>query len=187
MLSTVINNINWVDITLLILLLRISYIAVKNGFPQELFKLLGTIAAVFFSMHYYLFLAGFIRSRLGVESTAWGSLEMAVFIALIILSQLVFAVIGKIFSKALRVEALPALNKWGGFILGLARGVLVGSLLIFVLLLSGAGFLNKSVKDSYSGRYIAGVAPAVYSSLWQGFFSKFFSGDKFNDTVLQAQ
>lgn len=187
MFSDIIKNINWVDIALLILLLRICYIAVKNGFPREVFKLFGTIAAVFFSLHYYVSLSGFIRSRLGLEDKALQSLDFFVFIILVVFCQLFFVILGKIFSKALKVEALPTLNKWGGFILGLARGLLVGSLLMFILLLSGAGFLNKGVKESYSGKYIVGIAPAVYSSLWHGLLSKFFTGDKFNDTVLQVQ
>ncbi|MFH0762767.1 MAG: CvpA family protein [Candidatus Omnitrophota bacterium] len=189
MFSSIITNINWVDICLAILLLRICYIAVKNGFPQEVFKIFGVIAAVFLSMHYYLFLSELIRDRLGLglESTALRSLEFFVFLTLVILSQFFFVILRKIFSKALKVEVLPTLNKWGGFILGVARGLLLGSLLMFIMLLSGADFLNKGVKESYSGKYIVGVAPAVYCSLWQGFLSKLFTGDKLNDSVLEVQ
>lgn len=87
----------------------------------------------------------------------------------------------------MRVEIAPALNKWGSFVFGLARALLTASLLIFILLLSGAGNLDKGVRESYSAKYIAGIAPAVYSSLWQGIFSKFFSAEKFNDNALAAQ
>ena len=149
MFSSIIENINWVDICLAILLLRICYIAVKNGFPQEVFKIFGTIAAVFISLHYYLSLSAFIRSRLGLENGALQSLDFFVFVTLVIFAQLFFVILRKIFSGALKVEALPALNKWGGFILGLARGLLLGSLLIFMLLLSGTGFFNRGVRDSY--------------------------------------
>lgn len=187
MFSAIIKNSNWVDICFAILLLRICYIAVKNGLPQEVFKLSGTIAAVFFSLHYYVSLSGFIRSRLGVESNALQSLDFLVFITLVILCQLFFVILRNIFYKALKVEALPTLNKWGGFILGFTRGLLTGSLLMFILLLSGVGFLKNGVKESYSGKYIVGIAPAVYSSLWQGVLSKFLTGEQFNDTVLKVQ
>lgn len=187
MYSSIIENINWFDICFAILLLRICYIAVKNGFPQEVFKIFGTIAAVFFSLQYYVSLSAFIRGRVGLESNALQSLDFFVFVILVILSHMFFVILRKIFSKALKVEALPTLNKWGGFILGLARGLLLGSLLMFILLLSGVGFLNRGAKESYSGKYIVGIAPAVYSSLWHGLFSKFFTGEKFNDNVLQVQ
>ncbi len=187
MISSIIKYINWVDICLVILLFRICYIAVKNGFPQEVFKIFGVVAAVYFPMHYYTVLAGAIRGVFGLQGNALGSLEFFIFVTLVVLIYLVFVVLQKLFSKALKVEALPTLNKWGGFILGLTRTLLLASLLMFILLLSGSGFFDKGVKESYSGKYVAGIAPAVYSSLWHGIFSKFFAGEKFNDNVLEVQ
>ena len=187
MFSSIIKSINWVDICVIILLLRICYIALKNGFVHEIFKVFATVTALYFSLHYYSVLAGGIRSRLNLNTQALVSLDFFIFITLVILVYLVFFFLRKIFSKALKIEIIPALNKWGSFIFGLARALLLASLLMFMLLLSGVGFLNRGVQESYCARYIAGIAPAVYSSLWHGIFSKFFSGEKFNDNTLEAQ
>lgn len=68
MFSSIIKAINWVDVCLLILLLRICYIALKNGFVHEVFKLLATVAALYISLHYYNVLADVVRSRLNLKS-----------------------------------------------------------------------------------------------------------------------
>lgn len=187
MFSSIIKSTNWVDACIVILLFRICYIAVKNGFPHEVFKIFGTVTASYFSLHYYTILSSAIRSRLNLKSNTWQSLDFFIFVTIFILIYLLFVLLRKIFSKALKVEVPPTLNKWGGFILGLARTLLLASLLIFMLLLSDITSFNKGAKGSYSGKYIVGIAPAVYSSLWHGIFSKFFSAEKFNDNVLQVQ
>ena len=56
MIVEIIKQFNWVDIFVIILSVRVLYIAVKNGLPVELFKLLGTIAAIYLSLHYYTIL-----------------------------------------------------------------------------------------------------------------------------------
>jgi len=85
------------------------------------------------------------------------------------------------------MEAVPQLNKWGGFVLGIARCILVVGLLIFILIIPNVGYLNKSVKNSYSGKYFLKVAPNVYSGLWYNLISKFMPKEKFNKSVLEIQ
>jgi len=132
-------------------------------------------------------LADVIRSGLNAKNDSLVPLDFVIFIALVILVFVIFFFLRRLFAKAMKIEIVPVLNKWGGFIFGLARTLLVASLLMFTLLLSGIGFLENGVKESYCARYIAGIAPSVYSSLWYGISSKFFTGEKFNDNVLQSQ
>lgn len=187
MFSSIIKAINWVDICVLVLLFRIVYIAFKNGVVHEIFKVFCTVAALYISLHYYKALAAGLRGLLKLRDDAFVSLDFFIFLALVILIFVVFFFLRKIFSKALKVEIVPTINKWGSFIFGLARTLLAASLLMFMLVLSGVDFLSNGVQQSYSAKYIAGIAPAVYSSLWNGIFSKFFSGEKINDNVLEAQ
>jgi hypothetical protein len=85
------------------------------------------------------------------------------------------------------MEAVPALSKWGGFLLGLGRAVVAASLLVFLLFISSIGYISDSAKDSYISQRIFNVSVSTYAKLWNGFMNKFAAGEKFNRTVTQVQ
>ena len=60
MLIHLIKSINWIDVALACLFLRVIFIGVTNGFIAEFFKSLGVVTAVFFSLHYYSILAAWV-------------------------------------------------------------------------------------------------------------------------------
>lgn len=186
MLLGALKQFNWLDIFVVILLLRISYIAIKNGFSIELFKLLGTVLATYLSLHYYLIFADYIATRTGANNIPSAYLTSFVLVALAIAGYLVFALLRNIFYRFIQMDAVPNLNKWGGLLFGLSRGVLLVSLIIFILVISGSGYLKGSVSSSYSGKRLLKIAPSVYSGLWNNIASKFFSQEKFNQAVLDA-
>ena len=92
-----------------------------------------------------------------------------------------------IFLHLVKMEAVPTLSKWGGFILGLARGFLTVSLIIFALVISSVAYLNTSVKKSYSGPRLLNVTVNVYTGIWDNLMSKFMTKEKFNKTVTEVQ
>lgn len=175
-LLNTIRQFNWVDIFAVILLIRTGYIAIRNGLPVEFFKLLGTVAAIYTAMHYYLRLAGLIGGRF----------PFLFFIVLALFSYLVSVILRNLFYRFIKMEATPRLDRWGGFILGIIRGVFLISLLMFFFLILPGDYFKNSVKGSYSGRYLARIAPATYSKLWNGLFSKFMSQEKINQTINET-
>ena len=182
-----IKQFNWLDGLVVILLFRICYVGIKNGLPVEFFKLLGTILANYLSMHYYTPLSDFIRVRLGQEKTFFSLLDPLCFVVLAMLGYFIFVLLRNVFCRFIKTEATPNLNKWGGFILGIARAALLISLIIFVLVISAIGYLKKSVKDSYSAKYLVKIAPATYAVLWNNFTPKFMAAEKFNEAILGVQ
>lgn len=187
MLLNIIKQFNWVDILALILLFRIAYIAIKNGFSVELFKLCGTILAIYLSLHYYTVLSDWMRARGGTEKMPLEFLDFIVFLFLTIISCLVFVLLRSVFYRLIKLEAVPTLNKWGGLLLGAARGFLLVSLVVFMLAISSITYLKNSVKDAYSGKSLFKVSVGTYSWLWNTLTSKFMPGEKFNNTVLEVQ
>ena len=185
-LLDILKQFNWVDIFFVVLLIRICYVSVKNGFPAELFKLLGTLLAVYLSLHYYIDLSGYITSYTNAKNLSLEYLTVISFAALAILGYFVFALLGKIFSRFLKMEAAPKLNKWGGLILGMARSFLLMSLIIFIFLVSSNQYLMHSVNNSYSGKRLFKIAPAAYTWLWDSVMSKFRAQEKFNSAVLEV-
>lgn len=186
MLLEIFKQFNWVDILVVIILFRISYIAVKNGLPGELFKFLGVLSAIYLSLHYYTVLSDFFRNSLGVKSLPLEFLDFLSFIVLAILGYLVFVSLRSVCCRFIKMEATPKLNKGGGFILGIGRGFLVVGLIIFMLVISTIGYLKNSVNDSYLGKRLFKVAPATYSALWNNLMSKFMAKEKFNKTILEV-
>lgn len=185
-LLNIFKQFNWVDILAIILLFRIGYIAIKNGLSVELFKLLGTILAIYLSLHYYTLFSGWLV-RADAKPATVAFLNLTSFLVLAILGYLVFLLLRVIFYRFIKMEAVPRLNKWGGFVLGILRGFLLTGLIVFMLVASNIDYLKSCVKDSYLGRYLFKVAPKTYACLWNGFASKFMTKEKFNKTVLKLK
>jgi uncharacterized membrane protein required for colicin V production len=183
----ILKRFNWVDVFVLIILFRISYIAIKNGLSIELFKFLGALFAVYLSLHYYTVLADFVGNRLNLKNTFREFLYPSTCITFAILGYSVFALLRKIFARFIMMEAIPSLNKWGGFFLGIARFILSISLVMYFFIISPFGYLKHSTNNSFSSRYLLKVAPATYSSLWIGIISKFMTQEKFNQDVFRIK
>lgn len=186
MFLSALKQFNWVDIFVVIIILRIGYVALRNGFSLELFKLLGTVLAIYLSLHYYLVFSDNIAGRLSIDNNiAREYLTFLFFIFLAVAGYAIFVILRKVFYRFIQLEAVANLNKWGGLFLGLCRAVLALSLLVCLLVTSPIAYLKNSVASSYSGKYLSKAAPAVYSALWNGIACKFMLNEKFNQAVLE--
>jgi len=188
MIFNMLKNFNWLDIGILIIIFRVLYIAIKNGFTTEFFKFLGVICAVYLSMHYNGAVADFIRARLPVEEKMpLEFLDFLVFLILAIAGNFVFVLLRNVVNNLIKIEAVSTLNKWGGLLLGALRSVLLVSLILFALVISSIPYLKNSVKDSYLGPKVFSTAVNTYSWIWNNVFSKFAPLEKQNSTVLEAE
>lgn len=186
-LLNILKQFNWVDILFIILLLRICYVALKNGFPVELFKLLGTISAVYLALHYYIVFPDFIINSVGVRNIPLEYLTFFSFILLAILGYLIFVLLSRVFLRFIHIEAVSNLNKWGGLILGIIRNSLFVSLVIFIFVIAPVGYFRNSVSNSYSGKRLLKIAPTAYAWMWNSIMSKFRTQEKLNDSILKIQ
>lgn len=189
MLTDIIKQFNWIDILVIIILFRISYISVKTGVPVEFFKLLGMLATIYLSLHYYTTLADWVvqRTPLAKEKAPLEFLDFVSFLFLAIVGYFIFISLRIVFSRFIRMEAAPNLNRFAGLALGIARGFLLAGLIIFMLVISSSSYLRNSVINSYLGKRMFKVAPNTYSWLWNKVASKFASGEKLNQTLLEVQ
>ena len=62
------KSLNWVDILIAALAVRIVYISVKTGFVTEFMKTLATLIAVFLAFHYYTKLAAILSHAAGAKA-----------------------------------------------------------------------------------------------------------------------
>jgi membrane protein required for colicin V production len=156
---TFIPETNWVDVIVVILLIRGGYIGFAQGFSVEFFKTLGAVTATVSALLFYEDLAAWLTSY------AYLPLQISRFIsfsALVISLLLVFKVVRILVIKILHLELLGKLERWAGVVLAMARSIIVASLLLFVLALLPVDYIKESVAEkSFFGPYLQPVAPKV--------------------------
>lgn len=189
MVLEALKQFNWVDILAIIILFRICYISLKLGLKAEFFKLLGTVVAIYLSLHYYTTFSDLLvgRAPFTKERIPLEFMDFLSFASLAVLGYLVFVSLRVLFYRFLKMETVEELNLWGGFILGIVRGLLLIGLIIFMFGISSINYLKNSVINSYSGSYLFKIAPATYELLWKGLASKFMENEKFNQTIIEVQ
>jgi uncharacterized membrane protein required for colicin V production len=176
----ILASINWIDVAMLVLLIRIIFIGVKTGFVTELFKLLGVVFAAFISLHYYTPLAVFLAKK-----TGWSIdlLQCVFFVLLVSLSVVAIKYLRDGFLMVFKFETTHAgVDQWGSGILSILRAVLLISLVLFGLLLSNVQWLQKQTFTSVSQKLALKTAPGTYNFIYNGFIGK-ITKEKYNDEV----
>ncbi|MDD5059591.1 MAG: CvpA family protein [Candidatus Omnitrophica bacterium] len=186
MIMEIIQQTNFLDIVIIILVIRICYIAAKGGLAVEIFKLLGALFATYISMHFYTGLADNIKKGFFPKGMPIEFADFLVFIVLALLVYLCFVAIRSALYRFIKLEAVPEINKFGGIVLGLLRSFLAVGLLVYILSISTIDYLTTSAKHSYLGSRAFMVAPNTYGWLWNSIFSKFSPKENYNSTVTEV-
>lgn len=156
----VFHRINWIDILVVILLFRTSYIGARTGLSEEIFRIIGILLGLFFSMKYYSALGTLLNTNVSLPQDLVDSLT---FFILILLSILTMKLVSLGLTKIVKLAFADNIDKWGGFIVGLFRGAVILSLLFMLFRIANVNYLVKSVEErSLSGPYIKQMAPNVY-------------------------
>lgn len=187
MILDVIKQFNWVDVFIVITFIRTVYIAVKRGLPVEVFKLIGTVTALFLAIHYYTAFSDWSSERIRLDKVPLEFADFLCFLILAGLGYLFVLIFRSIFCRFIKMEAVPQLNKWGGLVIGLLRGYFLVSFLVFMLFISSIGYFSASVKKSYSGKNFFYAAVGTYNWLWDSIISRFSPDGDSNKTIPEIQ
>jgi len=187
MLLDIIKQFNWVDVVIILIIVRISLVAMKTGFLVEIFKFLGTVLAIYCSLHYYIALSDFIKIGLGLQQVPLKFLDFMLAVILAVSGYLIFWGIRFGFDRFIKMETTPNISKAGGLLLGIIRGILSASLITLLLAISSVDYLQKSATSSFSGRRILNIAPNTYTWIWNSVTSHFMTDEKFNEIVPEVQ
>jgi len=177
------RHLNWIDILVAVVFLRLIFESQKQGLEVEFFKILGTFSALYLALHYYSSLAVHFTGHSGSKNPPGHFLELVSYLILFFIGYLVFWLIRSLIVRVITAQTNPVLNKWGGVGVGFLRALFLSSLILFALLIPRSEYFKESVRYSLSGPMIVRVAPATYTFLWERIISKFNSGDKFNNAV----
>jgi uncharacterized membrane protein required for colicin V production len=185
MLLSIIKSFNWIDILIIILVFRICYVAISKGFFVEFFKFLASVFSVFINLHYYTKLGDTLDNLFKIKIISIEVWDFLAFFILWIGVSIFFCLLRQIFLILVRVEVVSILNKWLSFFLGLLRGLIMASLLMFLFCIPTINYLKKSVNHSYLGKRIVFISPSLYKGIFNGFVSKFMPQEKLNPTVSE--
>jgi len=184
MLTHLIKSINWIDVALLVLFIRMIFVGVKNGFISEFFKFLGVITAVFVSLHYFSFFAAWLARKIHFT---WGYWDLVIFAALWFAVTIIFKLLRDGIVFLFKVETThQGFDKYAAGVVAVARGILVCSLTIFLILLAHNGVLTRMAVNSYSFKISGRAAVSTYSFLYNNLVDKLFAGQHYNAAAAEV-
>lgn len=159
-MGAIFQKINWVDLLIVILLIRSSYVGFSKGFGWELFRFIGCICAILSAVYYYEALSRLIGDYFPVVSPVSNLLSFTgIYVAVLFIIKIINILIAKI----IKIEAVSAFEKFGGLLLGFLRGALLTSLLLISLAFTPLPYFEKSIKErSYTGQVVLKITPFLY-------------------------
>ena len=159
----IIAKINWVDVLIVIILVRIGYVALQDGLSHEIFPLIGAVATACISARYYSELALLVQSITGLSVQI---LDLLVFVLLIVGIGLIFKMARILVDILVKVTWHPLVEKFGGLIFGFLRASVVISVVLMMMSLMPFSYLHYSIKErSLSGPYFLKVVPEISSKI----------------------
>jgi len=160
----ILTKLNWIDILVIILLFRVTYVAFQDGLSHEIFPLIGSICTVVLALHYYHNLAIFISKHfLNIPVQV---LDFLVFLLLVLGMGFIFKFLKVFVDNFMKVTWHPAVEKFGGLVIGLLKATVVVSIVLTMLALLPLPYLQRSIRDrSMTGLYFLKIGPAIYEKV----------------------
>lgn len=160
-LSEILSRINWVDILILLLLFRISYVGFIRGLGSEIIPFLGILVALIISLHYYSKWGKFITSHTPIP-IAFS--ELLSFLGLVFVIKYIFHLIESLIAgKIVTINIASLYDNIGGLIIGAIRGILLVSLVLIALDIAPFDYIDYSInKKSLMGRKFLSIGRFVH-------------------------
>ena len=152
---------NYLDIIFAILLFLFGFKGFRKGLIIEVVTLLAFGVGIYGAMHFSDFTAAHLKDFMEINPKY---LNTVAFILTFILLVILVNIIGRLVSKAVKAMNLGFFNKLGGFLFGLAKGLLLCSTMVLVLNnLQWMGLVKEEVKEgSYLYPYVEKTVPYLY-------------------------
>ena len=155
---------NYLDIVIAIILFLFGFKGLRKGLIIEVVTLLAFGVGIYGSMHFSDFTAEHLQEVMTIDPKY---LNTVAFVLTFIILVIVVNIIGRWVKGVVQAMNLGFFDKLGGFVVGVAKGVLLCSTVVLVFNnLQFTGLIKEDVKkDSYLYPYIEKTVPYLY----QGF------------------
>lgn len=162
-MQNILSQWNWIDVAALICLLRFGYVGATQGIGGELARVVGLLSGILVGFRWYQPAGDWLAARTLLTH------EWAAALALVLMVVAGYAVVSlliRLAGKAVSLKFAPALDKTGGVAFGVIRAMLVVSVVLVTLQQLPSDAVRASIDErSWSGRYLARVAPSVYDAV----------------------
>ena len=152
---------NYLDITIAIVLFVFGWKGARKGLIIEVVSLLAFGVGIYGAMHFSDFTAEHLQEVTEINPKY---LNTVAFILTFVLLVIIVNLIGRLVSKMVQAMNLGLFNRLGGFLFGMAKGVLLCSTMVLVLNnFHLMGFIKEELKEeSYLYPYIEETVPYIY-------------------------
>lgn len=155
---------NYVDIVIAVVLVAFGIGGLRKGIITEAATLLGLGLGLYGAFHFSNYTADKLLEYVEINPKY---LSLISFIVTFILVAILMNLLGRILSKIVKSLNLGFIDKLGGFVFGIAKGVLICSLLVMLFnVFDAKGIIkDKTKEESLLYPWIEKAVPFVY----QGF------------------
>ncbi len=161
---------NWVDVFVVICLIRTGYIGFSRGLSPEIPRFLSVILVIVLSYHFCGKVGQFLSDYPMLKCEMVAGLS---FISLVVVLSMICKLLC-VLSRLIKVTGPHMFEVVGGLMVGLIRGFFVASLVLVVFSFIFPSYLDKSVcQGSFAGCRIIDIAPQTYD-----FFNQFKQGQE---------
>jgi membrane protein required for colicin V production len=178
----IIRSLNWLDLLFIVIVFIDAYRGYLKGFASGCFSLCGVVLAGLISIHYYSAIALFFKQYVGLDESFLGAIS---FFCLSFICFLIFKFLYDGFVRLFHLQTDNKLERWGGMVLGLVRGVLLFGLLVINLELYNFEFLTHSIDRAYFARPIGRIQVSLYHRFWSDFGLKLFPAEHINQPLVE--
>ena len=175
-------NVNLLDALMLCVIVRGYYVGSKTGLIAETFRLGSVICSTFIVVHYYPFLAQFLRDQLFISEKVY---EFVAFVLWIAIAFVICFFIREGWLLLFKVERKSAFNKWTGGILSLATSYFVCGLIFLAFVLLNNDFTHQQLESSLSRAVWSKTSGNVYQACYRAVVRPFFPGEQPNPRVMK--
>lgn len=180
---SLINQLRWADIIVIVIVCRCIYIGIKRGLGVEIFKLTGILVSIFACVHYYTRVGAFLSKPEIIPTDLANFVSfILVFVVFLFFSRL----IRDMFLMLIKFQPIAALDKWAGAFLGGIRGIFLSGMILLIFIVSPIGFLDRGAKVSFFGIHTFGTVAKTYTFMIEKIVNPFFPEENFNEEFFEA-
>ena len=152
---------NYLDITIAIILFLFGFKGFRKGLVVEVVTLLAFGVGIYGAMHFSDFTAEHLQEVMNIDPKY---LNTVAFVLTFILLVIVVNIIGRLVKNMIKALNLGFFDRLGGFLVGVAKGVLLCSTLVLVLNnFQLMGMVKEEVKkESKLYPYLEQTVPYLY-------------------------
>ena len=156
-------TINWIDVSIMIIILLNMIIGIRRGIIRGIINLIGVITAIFLAIFWFKEVGEFISSHSQIS----GEIANILGFALIFLGiYLIARIIEIFFKKILSLLFVFWIDGLGGAVFGLVKGsLIVGILLVIITFIPLPVFLKEQLENSFLANRFAVMTTIVYDYL----------------------